>query len=104
MTIEDWSIMLTNAAIKKADDHANAEWKEAALDIVRVLSFHKDRMTSDDVWNNLEARGIKTHEPRALGAVMRQAAKRGLIYPTHTYVKSKRHECHSRPIMVWGCK
>jgi len=101
VTIEDWSIMLTNAAIKKADDHANAEWKEAALDIVRVLSFSTERFTTDDVWEYLESAGRTTHEPRAMGAIMRKAVKEGYIRSTGEFVKSRRPECHCRPVAVW---
>jgi len=101
VTIEDWATKLTDEAIQRADDHARATWKEAALDGVRVLSFSKERFTTDDVWEYLESAGRTTHEPRAMGAIMRKAVKEGFIRNTGEFVKSRRPECHCRPVAVW---
>jgi hypothetical protein len=42
-----------------------------------------------------------THEPRALGAVMRQLARDGVIEPTDTYAPSGRSQNHNRPQRIW---
>jgi len=36
-----------------------------------------------------------------MGAVMRAAARRGLIVKTDRVVNSRRAECHARPVAVW---
>jgi hypothetical protein len=40
-------------------------------------------------------------EPRAIGAMMTNAAKAGVIAPTNRYTPSARPECHRRPVKIW---
>jgi hypothetical protein len=89
-------------AIARVGSNADPGWVRSALDAVRSIALTRSRFTTDDVWELLERRGVQaTHEPRALGAVIRMASKKGIIRSTGEYVKSKRVECHSRPVMVW---
>jgi hypothetical protein len=41
------------------------------------------------------------HEPRALGALMREAARNGLIEATDRVRPSERPQCHMNPKRVW---
>jgi len=93
--------LITDEAIQRADDHANEAWKKLAAMAVEALSLRGRPFTADDLWDEIEVFGVSTHEPRALGAIMRQAVKSGQIRNTGTFVKSRRPECHQRPIAVW---
>lgn len=90
---------LADEAIQRAAENADREWYRSALDIVWSLG---NTFTTDDVWAALDRHGEPApHEPRALGAVMRDARKRGWIAPTSEYRQSTRPECHGRPVRVW---
>jgi hypothetical protein len=86
-----------NAAIAQVDANADDEWKRYALGFVAELSADLDEFTTDDLW---DAGLIKPREPRALGPVMRRAAKRGLIATTGEFRKSRYRNC--APLPVWA--
>jgi len=89
-------------AIAQVEANADREWKTAALNAVRWLAANRVEFTSDDVWRLLPHQSAATtHEPRALGAVMRKAARDGLVRKTDRVVNSTRVECHARPVAVW---
>jgi hypothetical protein len=88
-------------AIDRVDENAQKDWKDAARVAVAALASLKDTFTTDDVWKLLETQGYQTHEPRALGAVMRRAARNGLIESTDRTRLSERPECHRRPVRIW---
>ena len=88
-------------AIKRVDAHASETWKRVAWSIVRYLAETQLEFTTDDVWQALKARRVTTHEPRAIGAVMRSFAKSGVIRNTKRMVESNREACHRRPVTVW---
>ena len=93
---------LKTQAIDAVEENANELWKLTALSIVEDLANSKQEFTTDDVWKKLdELPDVQTHEPRALGAVMRRAVRDGLIVSTSTHILSSRPSCHSRPIRVW---
>lgn len=91
----------TQLAIDQVQEHANPDWLDTARRIVVVLAHSGRPFTTDDVWDELAKHSTVTHEPRALGAVIRNAARMGLIRSTGTYVKTRRREAHSRPIPEW---
>lgn len=95
---------LTQEAIDRVEMNANEEWKATALAIVRNLARRVPQFTSDSVWHELDKSDIKTHENRALGAVIIKAIKLGYIEPTGAYQKSTRPECHRRPIAVYASR
>ncbi len=90
-----------DAAIDRVDENADEAWKKAAAVIVERLCRTRGEFTTDDVWKLLADSGRGTHEPRAMGAVMRTAATGGLCANTGRVVKSVREECHNRPVAVW---
>lgn len=86
-----------DAAIDQVDVNADDGWKRYALGFIAELSGQLEEFTTDDLW---DAGLIKPREPRALGPVMRRAAKRGLISATGEYRKSRYRNC--APLPVWS--
>lgn len=87
--------------LQRVDDHANAEWKERAFQVVKELCRTRPTFTGDDVWSELEKHEEKSHEPRALGVILLRAASENLCEITTEHVKSVRPERHKAPIAVW---
>jgi hypothetical protein len=87
-------------AINKVEAHANPDWKEVAyvtaLGVARVRRF----FTSEDVWDALSG-DVGTHEPRAMGAVMRRLRKEQIVQPTDQFITSTSPLGHGRPSRVW---
>lgn len=103
-TLFDELSAVTNEAIDRVEHNANEQWMKTALNVVEMLSMQLYGFTTDDVWewmNDLYPNST-THEPRAMGAVMRRAAQHKLCAPTDRYIKSVRTSCHQRPIRVWA--
>lgn len=90
-------------AIDQAERNADEQWKHTAMLIIRDLAQSHHSITSDTVWAHLINLGVVTHEPRALGALMRKAAKAGWIEATDRYIPSHRGVNHARPVRVWKC-
>ena len=100
---EPLAIALAEEAIERVGLNADQLWALEALKVVGMLSIERHDFTTDDVWewmNQLHPT-MATHEPRAMGAVMRRASQMRLCVPTERYAKSMRPECHRRPIRVW---
>ena len=87
--------------IARAWDHANGDWKAAALAVVRELARTHATFTTDAVWAQLDALGFATREHRAMGAVMRQAAQHNWIVKTDRVVPTMRPMANRRPVAVW---
>jgi hypothetical protein len=105
LPFDDWpseALRAADEAVAQAEQHADDAWFEAALRCVSYLAATRVSFTTDDVWEVLNALpDVSTHEPRALGAVMRRASKQGCIEPSFSYRPSSRTECHGRPVRVW---
>ena len=88
-------------AMGRVDANAAEEWKAVALRAVAWLAKSHDLITCEDVRDALEEYypGVGVHDMRALGPVMRRAARAGLIHATSDFIKSVRR--HSSPIRVW---
>ena len=95
------TLWVTEEAIQRAGEHAHPEWLAEARDAVYIVALRKPQFTTDDVWDAMAEVKVTTHEPRAIGAVMRSAAKEGICAPTLTYLNSRRRACHLRPLRVW---
>src|SRR6185437_118095 len=94
-------IQRRDEAIRLVEANADERWFVHALSGVYDLSRTGLTFTTDDIWNYLLDSEETTHEPRALGAVMRTAQKRGWCLPTDRYMPSNRPDCHRRPIRLW---
>lgn len=87
-------------AVTRVADHADVEWVSHILDTIYCLAVAQDEFTTDDIWQTI-GEVASTHEPRALGACMRQAARLGYVRASDRYVPSARAACHARPVRVW---
>jgi hypothetical protein len=89
-------------AINAAERGAPITWVTPAEIAIAYLAKTREHFTTDDVWEHLHQRGHEfPHEPRAMGALMRNAARAGLITATDRVTPSQRPECHRRPIRIW---
>lgn len=90
-------------ALTQVADNANPSWKIAAFRTVVHLAVRFDEFTADHVWEYMEKHypNVETHEPRAMGAILRNARSCGYIEPTGRYVPSRRATKHCSPTAVW---
>ena len=77
------------------------KWPSLAQAAVSAVARRMDRFTTDDVWAELAADGVPGGDPKGIGPVMSKAAVDGIIERTDEDVKSRRKECHGRPVRVW---
>jgi hypothetical protein len=94
------AIAARDEAVTRVGAHADVDWVAHILDVIYCLAVAQEEITTDDVWATV-GEVAATHEPRALGAVMRQAARLGYLRVTDRYVPSARAACHARPVRVW---
>ena len=81
---------------------ASDEWKQVAYKAVLAVCRRLDTFIVDDVWEEMGGENAPMpSEPRAMGAVIRKAAKDGLIVHAGTYTLSARVTCHRNPTTVW---
>lgn len=89
-------------AIERVEEHANPDWKQAAFEAVERVAREKPYFTTDHVWAALYREDTATHEPRAMGAIMRQAQAAGICRKAAVLPqKSALASCHRRPKQVW---
>lgn len=87
-------------AIDGVEANAHPTW----LDLARAVVLAQppgSLFTTDVVWVALGDTDVRTHEPRALGAVMRGLQRDGDVVNTRRYEPSQRPKCHARPVPVW---
>lgn len=85
-----------DAALAQVDAGADPRWKALALDAVRRTCEQRAEFISDDVWEvgNLPS----TREDRALGPVLRQAARQGMCVKTDRVRPSVRSHLSGKPV------
>jgi len=76
---------------------AHDGWINSVLKIISSIPISQS-FTTDYLWEQVES---APNEPRAMGAVMTKARGEGLVISTGNYIKSRRPECHARPVMIW---
>jgi hypothetical protein len=82
-------------ALRQVDEHADARWKADALAAVEGLCRARKDWISDDVWETgLES----TREDRALGPILRTAARNGWCRKTDRVRPSKRSHLSGKPV------
>lgn len=60
----------------------SAPWSAVARDALHAVARRQERVTSDDVWAELDAMGIaRPIEGRAMGPVMVRGVREGVIAP-----------------------
>ena len=90
----------TDAGIATSYQAAPDDWKTAAAEEVEYLSRALDTFTTDEVIERLELRDIRPANLMALGHVMRQAAKDGLIVNSGERRRTRIARRH-RELTVW---
>ena len=95
--------VLRDQALELVEANADDEWKEAAGRAVRWLARTAPELTSEDVIHALDIHypELSTHEPRALGSIMKRAKRDGFIEPTDRFVKAQPVSRHSGTVRVW---
>jgi hypothetical protein len=95
------AIAARDEAIERVGENANAAWKERAYQAVLRAARTREDFTTDDVWEFLDA-DDRPHEPRAMGAIMQDAKRAGVIEAVRGAVRQSEHAtCHARPKQVW---
>jgi len=90
-----------DAAMAQVHANANLAWLIAAYTAAHRTALALPFFTSDDVNERIDP-SARTHEPRALGPVMKQAAKNGWIEKAPQPGKSsRRRSLHASPRTVW---
>lgn len=87
-------------AIDQSFDNADKDWVLEAESALFKLCRDKKFVTSDDILNQLENKGVKTHSNSALGGVFIRAKNNGWIKP-FGFMPSGRRSRHQAPVRVW---
>jgi hypothetical protein len=99
------AVAAQDEAIKRVDENAEPQWKEAARRIVCDLARTGVPFTTDAVWGELAYQSVEfPHEPRAMGGIMMGLARAGVIRRLDDQRRSIMVDCHRRPKQLWiGC-
>lgn len=90
-----------DAAIARVASATDTNWKAEVWAVIERFTAGEE-FTTDTIWQACHDEGIGApREPRALGAIMVEAARSRLVAATDRYVASRRVACHARPIRVW---
>lgn len=90
-----------STAITKAEKNADPEWVDNAREALLQVACTQHELTADDVWATLGGTS-GTHEPRALGAIIRYGRRAGWLDATGRQTTSSRVVNHARPTTVWA--
>jgi hypothetical protein len=103
MTQTGMADALKRDGMDRAEEHANSHWWQCMLESAQAVAERKPFFTTDDVVALRRVRhpNATTHEARAIGPLMRQAAKLGYCEQTQDWVESTQPQCHRRPMRVW---
>ncbi len=80
------------------------EWKEEVVSIIRMVAERQEILTSDDVYREIDKRGMGMYCARIIGPLMLRAAKSGYIESTRTVRHSERVSMHAAWVTVWRSK
>lgn len=84
--------------IQQALDHADDDWKALAERLLRQSARLGIDFTTDEVMEQLDDSPFTTHEPRALGGIVKRLIRQGVITQVG-WARSRRR--HSSPIPVY---
>ena len=105
-TPEDIAKLSKTLSMDQVEAAANEMWKDYMYDVIWDVADNLEFLTTDDVCINYRSRPENdrpnTHNWKALGPVMKNAAKLGYIEKTEYFRKStdgaRRHHA---PLQVW---
>jgi hypothetical protein len=78
----------------RRDDVFVSEASQALM----AITTEQQYFTTDDIWERVTT---KPQEPRSISAIINRAKSAKIIRSTGGARKSRRQECHSRPVTVW---
>ncbi len=102
MNLFEYAAAKADQGVARAAGGAGPETISRAVAAVLEVARELPSFTSDDVRARYGDFGMA--EPRAWGAVMRQAAGTGAIVATDHYRKTGRTSSHNRPMRVWRAR
>lgn len=104
MTNHDAARAATDEAIERVERHADDDWKRLAYRAVRWLASTRAEFTAEDAGDALRRYypDAQTHEPRAMGPIMKRAQRDGIIEATDHFRRSDRPESHCCPKQIWA--
>lgn len=92
------TISVTDEAVERSYAAADDDWRDRASSAITRCASKYAEFTTDEVW----AEGLEQPlEGRALGGVMRRAARDGIIKKTDRVRLSTNPIRHRRPMAVW---
>ena len=95
-TLKEAATVALEDALARVEAGAPQTWRTAAEAVLAGLAATGKPFTTDEVWAMLP----QPPEPRAIGALMRHAARAGKIRRIG-WRESLRPECHRRPVAMW---
>ena len=90
--------------MERVDKHASEAWKKLMYRLIVTAARTKPQFTSDDIFDLFFMLGERpeTHDYRALGPVMREAAKNNICVKANVApINSSRRSLHASPRTVW---
>lgn len=89
-------------AIDRVAENADTRAADAIREAIEATARELAAFTSDEVWRRVAPEHREGIEPRLLGALMRDAASRGIIQAMPgVFRASDMVSCHRRPKQVW---
>lgn len=90
---------VTEKAVERSYVNADSQWREMALQCVKVICEKHKTFTVNEVRDLVKMSPLKTHDNRAMGGVMATAKKLGWLAPTGESIPSVvGHKVH---IQIW---
>ena len=87
----------------RAKRHADPHWWQCMIESTRAICRQQPYFNADDVVAMCRTNhpNASTHERRAVGPVIRDAARLGHCEPTDQWTPSTQPQCHKRPMRTW---
>ena len=96
-----FSKVIKNNNLVKSYGHPPKKWMEAAKDALRSVARSKKFIMSDDVWDILEKKKLRTFNNRHMGNIFQWAKDQKIIVGTHRFEPTGRPSSHRRPCRIW---
>jgi hypothetical protein len=90
-----------DTALQLVYENAHMLWKAHARVSLILTAAETEFFIVDDVWKRMPEDAPKTHENRAMGAILKWGQKCGYCEPTDEFQPSAQPQCHRNPRRVW---
>lgn len=90
-----------HAGMAQVEGNTSPEWREQALAALKRVCETRARLTTDDVWAELDLCQIPVHNNSALGPIMLAGSKRGWMKFSGTMQASSRPTRHGNQLRIW---